>query len=87
MNIYIYIFGAHGEMSNHLFKNHDPTIAIVPTGSSGWAGKDDKSNAEKPNAPSSNGQAKLETGNVVEQTQNLTNNFNQPQTNVPQQVK
>ena len=69
-------------------ENHgnDPTIAIVPAGSSGWAGKDEKSTNEKPNA-TSNGQVKLEQGSANEQSQNLTNNFHQQLNNVPQQVK
>ena len=70
-------------------ENHgnDPTIAIVPAGSSGWAGKDDKSTTEKANVPSSNGQTKLDQGNASEQNQNLTNNFHQQLNNVTQQVK
>ena len=69
-------------------ENHgnDPTIAIVPTGSSGWAGKDEKSTAEKANVSSSNGQAKSEQGSATEQKQNLTNNFHQQINNLPQQV-
>ena len=63
-----------------------PTIAIVPAGSSGWAGKDEKSTTEKANAPSSNGQVKLEQGNGNEQSQNLTNNFHSQLNNLPQQV-
>ena len=69
-------------------ENHgnDPTIAIVPAGSSGWAGKDEKSATEKPNAPTTNGQSKLEQGSSNDQSQNLTNNFHHLN-NVPQQVK
>ena len=67
-------------------ENHgnDPSIAIVPAGSSGWAGKDDKSTTEKANTPTTNGQSKLEQGNSNDQSQNLTNNFHL--NNVSQQV-
>ena len=69
-------------------ENHgnDPTIAIVPAGSSGWAGKDDKSTTEKTNTPTTNGQSKLEQGNSNDQSQNLTNNFHHLN-NGPQQVR
>jgi len=62
-----------------------PTIAIVPAGSSGWAGKDEISTIEKANAPSSNGQAKLDHGNGIEQSQHLTNSFHPKLNNIPQQ--
>jgi hypothetical protein len=65
---------------------NDQPIAIVPAGSSGWAGKDDKSTIEKANVPSSNGQTKLEQGSASVQSQHLTNNFHQQLNNVPQQV-
>ena len=69
-------------------ENHgnDPSIAIVPAGSSGWAGKDDKSTTEKANTPTTNGQSKLEQGNSNDQSQNLTNNFHHLN-NGPQQVQ
>ena len=69
-------------------ENHgnDPTIAIVPAGSSGWAGKDEKSAPEKGSSSSNNGQAKPEQGTTTEQNQNLTNNFHQQINNLPQQV-
>ena len=69
-------------------ENHgnDPTIAIVPAGSSGWAGKDENAAVEKGSSSSKNGQAKPEQGPTTEQNQNLTNNFHQQINNPPQQV-